>query len=392
MRFLVILVLALHFIIRLRLACGPGRWFPPVVLALLALLLTQAWPNRFQTWPGPAAEGLFTAGPLVLGYLLLFLLAALALDLARLAVVAAVALGAPEAWRGLLTVQRSFHLALILAAAVTLSSYHAAYNPRLVTVELETAKLPAGTDELRIVQVSDTHLSRFIGYEELKNQVDLVEAAAPDLVVFTGDLLDSPPGAAYEREAALLAGLKPRLGVFAVLGNHERYFGLQEALDFYRRAGLRLLRGQAGEIEGLVVAGVDDEVFDGEKDAGRLLEAFRDDPRFILFLKHRPIPAPGAQGLFDLQLSGHTHGGQIWPNHFPTARANGRLLHGLHPAPGRGWTYISRGAGFWGLPLRFLAPPEVTLFKLRRLSYNRFPPEAPAASDTTDPEVNHGRK
>ena len=363
-RFLVILALALHFIIRLRLACGPGRWFPPVVLAVLALVMLQS--GRIQAWLGPAAEGLMTAGPLALGYLLFFLLSALALDLARLALAAAVALGAPPAWGSLFTAGHSVALALFMAAAATLSSYHAAYNLRLVTVELETAKLPAGTDELRIVQVSDTHLSRFIGYEELKKQVDLVEAAAPDLVVFTGDLLDSPPGAAYEREAALLAGLRPRLGVFAVLGNHERYFGLPEALDFYRRAGLNLLRGQAGEVEGVVVAGVDDEAFGGGKDAGRLLETFRDDRRFILFLKHRPVPAPGARGLFDLQLSGHTHGGQIWPNHFLAARANGRLLHGLHPAPGRGWIYTSRGAGFWGLPLRFLAPPEVTLFKLRR--------------------------
>jgi predicted MPP superfamily phosphohydrolase len=239
-----------------------------------------------------------------------------------------------------------------------------AYHPRLVKVELETAKLPAGVDELRIVQVSDVHLSRHIGREELKSLLDLVEEAAPDLVVFTGDLLDSPVGAAYEQEAALLAGLRPRLGVFAVLGNHETYFGLPAALDFYRRAGLKLLRNQAETVDGLVVAGVDD-MTEG-KDAGRLLTACRDDRRFTLFLKHRPTPAPDVPGRFDLQLSGHTHGGQIWPSHFLAARANGGLLHGLHPAPGQGWIYVSRGAGFWGLPLRFLAPPEITLFKLRR--------------------------
>jgi len=367
MRLAVILVLSLHFIVRLRLARGPARWLPPLALALLALVLTQAWPNSLQSWPEPAAEAILTAAPLVLGYLLFFLLAALALDLARLALAAAVALGAPGSWRGLLTAGRGFSLALLLAAAVTLNSYHMAYNPKLVEVALETAKLPAGVEEMRIVQVSDMHLSRFFGYKELKNLVGLVETAAPDLVVFTGDLLDSPPGAAYESEAALLSGLRPRLGTFAVLGNHETYFGLQASLEFYGRAGLRLLRGRAEAVDGLVVAGVDDEALGGGKDAGRLLENFRDDRRFILFLKHRPAPAPGTQGLFDLQLSGHTHGGQIWPSHFRAARANGGLLHGLHPAPGRrGWIYVSRGVGFWGLPLRFLAPPEVTLFKLSR--------------------------
>jgi predicted MPP superfamily phosphohydrolase len=363
-RFLVILVLALHFIIRLRLAWGSGRWFPPLFLALLALVMIQSWPELVQAWLGPAAKRLLTIGPLALGYLLFFLLAALALDLVRPALAAAVALGAPAAWGGLLSAGNKAGLALMLAAALTLHSYSMAYRPRLVTVELTTGKLPAGVDELRIVQVSDTHLSHLIGYAELKRQLDLVEEAAPDLVVFTGDLLDSPRGAAYEREAALLAALRPRLGVFAVLGNHERYFGLPEALDFYRRAGLNLLRGRAEETGGLVVAGVDDEAFGGQEDAARLLEGFRDDPRFIIFLKHRP--ATGAQGFFDLQLSGHTHGGQIWPNHFLAARANNGLLHGLHPAPGRGWICSSRGAGFWGLPLRFLAPPEITLFKLSR--------------------------
>ena len=365
LRLLVTLGLALHFLVRLRLAYGGGHWFPPVVLALAVLILPQSWPGQVQSWPEPAAEWFMTVGPLALGYLLLFLLAALALDLVRLALAGAVHLGAPAARLGFLTAEKRATLALALAMAATINSYHMAYTPRLVKVELTTAKLPAGVDELRIVQVSDVHLSHFIKFGELKKIMDQVQSAAPDLVVFTGDLLDSPTGAAYEPEAALLAGLKPRLGVFAVLGNHERYFGLPAALDFYRRAGIRLLRGQAEPLEWLVVAGVDDEALGGEKDAGRLLGSFRDDRRFILFLKHRPAPAPGAAGLFDLQLSGHTHGGQIWPNHFLVAQSNG-LLHGLHPSPGRGWTYVSRGVGFWGLPLRFLAPAEVTLFVLRR--------------------------
>jgi len=362
LRLSVVLVLTLHFLFRLRLACGGGRWFPPLLLALLALLTPQFWPDRAVAWLGSAAEKLLFAGPLVLGYLLFFLLAALALDLLRLALAAAGALGAPTA--DILAAGRSVPLALILAAAATLNSYHMAYSPRLVKVELPAAKLPAGVDELRIVQISDVHLSRFIGRGELKNFLDLAAEAAPDLVVFTGDLLDSPPGAAYEQEAALLAGLRPRLGVFAVLGNHENYFGLPAALDFYRRAGIELLRGRAAALEELVVAGVDDQA--GGEEAGRLLAAYQDDRRFVLFLKHRPAPAPEPPGRFDLQLSGHTHGGQIWPNHFPTARANGGLIHGLRPAPGGGWIYVSRGAGFWGLPLRFLAPPEVTLFRLRR--------------------------
>ncbi|MDR2934688.1 MAG: metallophosphoesterase [Candidatus Adiutrix sp.] len=361
---LVVLIMALHFLLRLRLAYGSGRWLSPVILALLALVLIHNWPGQIHNWLGQAAEGFFYAAPLALGYLLFFLLAALALDLLRLALAAIFALGAaPAAWREILTAKKSVSLALVLAALLTLVSNYQAYRPRLVTVELETSRLPAGVDELRIVQVSDVHLSRFIGQAELRNILALVKEADPDLVVFTGDLLDSPPGAAYEDEAALLAGLKPRLGVFAVLGNHETYFGLEAALDFYRRAGFRLLRGKAKKLKGLVVAGVDDAA--GGEEAVRLLKNFKDDRRFILFLKHRPTPAPDLPGLFDLQLSGHTHGGQIWPNHVPTARANGRLLHGLYPALGRGWIYVSRGAGFWGLPLRFLAPPEVTLFKLR---------------------------
>ena len=360
----VTLVLVLHFMVRLRSAYGGRRWLSPLVLIILALVLSQSWQGQVRAWLGPAADGFINAGCLALGYLYFFFLTALVLDFVRLVLTVSVALGAPAAWRTLLKARYGVPAALWLAAAVTLYSYNMAFSPRLLEVDLETAKLPTATDELRIVQISDTHIGRFIGHRELKNILRLAVNAAPDLVVFTGDILDSPKGA-YNQEAALFAELRPRLGIFAVLGNHERSFSLPAALDFYRRARLNLLRGQAVAVGGLVIAGVDDEYFRGRKDAGQLLEAFRADHRFILLLKHRPALDPGAQGLFDLQLSGHTHGGQVWPGHFIALRDNG-LNFGLHPVPGRGHVYISRGAGFWGLPFRFLAPPEVTLFKLRR--------------------------
>lgn len=364
MRLLVELSLSIHLFVRLRLAFSGGCWQLPVFL-WMGLMMLPVFFMRRGFISAEAMEVLMWAWPVWLGFLVIFMVCAVGLDLARLAGGLAGAL-AGQSWWGVLASKRAVPAALILAALLTAHSYYQAYHPRLVEVEIFTRRLPQGVDKLRIAQLTDVHLSRFIGHNNLKYMFEAIAKARPDLLVVTGDLVDTDMNG-RAGEAELLAALKPRFGSYAVLGNHEMYAGQANALDFHRRAGLRVLRGEAVEAGGLVIAGVDDEIFQGRGDmetAASLLARYQGDPRFVLFLKHRPAPAPGANGLFDLQLSGHTHGGQIFPGHFIIKKFN-TYLYGLYSLSDRSILYVSRGAGFWGLPIRFLAPPEITIIDLK---------------------------
>jgi hypothetical protein len=195
----------------------------------------------------------------------------------------------------------------------------------------------------------------------------VVKRENPDLLVSTGDLVDG--------RLAQLPGLleqfreiRPALGKVAVTGNHEFYVGLDGALAFTKGAGFDVLRGEVRDVGGvLTLVGVDDPAgrgFDlrGRSDGERDLMAGLSRDRFVLFLKHRPVIEEESLGLFDLQLSGHTHRGQIFPfNHVVDlyfSRSSG--LHDL----GHSHIYVSRGSGTWGPPIRFLAPPEVTVIEI----------------------------
>lgn len=234
---------------------------------------------------------------------------------------------------------------------------------RVETVVLQTDRLPGGT-RYRVVQVSDLHLTARRGGRMLANIGEAVRELKPDLLVSTGDLIDAPLRQLAD-QAAAMAGWPARGGFFGVLGNHEYFTGLRESLAFHQAAGLRLLRAAATEaLPGLWLAGVDDPAgwitrqpqFLDE----RPLAAARPPDGFVILLKHQPLVSREAGAWFDLQLSGHTHGGQMFPFEwflkpiYPWRR-------GLHEiAPGRR-LYVSRGAGTWGPPLRLLAPPEITL-------------------------------
>lgn len=166
----------------------------------------------------------------------------------------------------------------------------------------------------------------------------------------------------------MLSEVQTKYGKFGVTGNHEFYAGLPQALGCSEKAGLRMLRGEALSVEGLInIAGVDDPAgrYFGQSEAVQesdLLSSLSSD-RFTLFLKHRPVISKESLGLFDLQLSGHTHKGQIFPFslltglYYPVDSGLAVLAKGSH-------LYVSRGAGTWGPPIRFLSPPEVTVIDL----------------------------
>jgi len=191
--------------------------------------------------------------------------------------------------------------------------------------------------------------------------------AEPDILVSTGDLVDGQING-MGGLAELIHGVNPRYGKFAITGNHEFYAGLSQAMDFTEKAGFRILRGEGLTVEGLVnIAGVDDpagntnELYKGISEKELLSGLPRE--KFTLLLKHRPLIDKNALGLFDLQLSGHTHKGQIFPfslitwMYYPVDSGCLKLVDNCY-------MYVSRGAGTWGPPIRFLSPPEVTVVEL----------------------------
>lgn len=230
-------------------------------------------------------------------------------------------------------------------------------------VQVRTEKLPAGVDRLKIAQISDVHLGLIVGESRLSNIVEKVRSENPDLLVSTGDLVDVDVDS-LNGLVHLLADIHPRYGKFAVTGNHEMYAGIKRSIEITESFGFKLLRGQSVEIPDLInVAGVDDPQL-GPSNEAALLSSLRNG-RFTLFLKHRPDVPAASMGLFDLQLSGHTHRGQIFPFSLVISRVY-PMQSGLYELDKESRLYTSRGSGTWGPPMRLLAPPEVTIIELTR--------------------------
>jgi len=232
---------------------------------------------------------------------------------------------------------------------------------------LKTSKIPKEVGRLKIAQISDVHLGMIVREERLTRILQDVRKATPDIFISTGDLVDAQINR-LEGLAEMLREINPRYGKFAITGNHEFYAGLPQSLEFTQNAGFSVLRGEALTLAGLInLAGVDDP-------AGQSMGLFRGVPekellsglpreKFTLLLKHRPDLDKNALGLFDLQISGHTHQGQIFPFRLIT-----RLFYpyegGSFHLPNHAILHVSRGSGTWGPPIRFLAAPEVTVYEL----------------------------
>jgi len=231
-------------------------------------------------------------------------------------------------------------------------------------------RLPAAFQGFRIVQLSDMHVGPLLRRAFVEEVVAATNALEPDLVAVTGDLVD---GSVEELRDALapMSGLRAPHGVVFSTGNHEYYMGVGPWLDHLRGLGMRVLRNERVEVSrgdaAIDVAGIDDASarrFGGGHGAD--LDAAlrgRDPGRPVVLLAHQPKQVADARRLgVDLQLSGHTHDGQLFPFRW-LVRLSFPRLAGLYRV-GDSLLYVSRGTGTWGPPLRFLAPPEVTLFTL----------------------------
>ena len=229
-------------------------------------------------------------------------------------------------------------------------------------IKITTPKLSQAIGRVTIAQLSDLHLGMMLGDEFLERVTALLRKIHPDIIVSTGDMIDGQ-GDDLDAMARRFLTLQPPKGAFAIVGNHEYYAGLDNSLRFLRSAGFSVLRGEPVTAGGITLAGVDDPgaVATGHEAAGGKALASASYGNFIVLLKHQPVVDRDAR--FDLQLSGHVHGGQIFPFGMLT-----RLTYGVRTgltqlADGR-LLYVSRGAGTWGPPIRIFARPEITLITI----------------------------
>ncbi|PVC74660.1 metallophosphoesterase [Streptomyces sp. CS081A] len=256
------------------------------------------------------------------------------------------------------------------AAAVALGTvgygtYGVLRGPRVKRVTVPLAKIPRAAHGYRIAVVSDIHLGPILGRAHTQRIVDAINSTQPDLIAVVGDLVDGTVenlGPAAEP----LARLRARHGSFFVTGNHEYFSGADAWVDHVRELGLRPLRNERLEIAaGFDLAGVDDVAGESEGQGPDFVRALgdRDRARAAVLLAHQPIVVHDAvrHGV-DLQLSGHTHGGQLWPGNLLAELANPTVA-GLERY-GDTQLYVSRGAGAWGPPVRVGAPSDITVVEL----------------------------
>ena len=258
-----------------------------------------------------------------------------------------------------------------LAAVLTLIGFYNARRQAVVkSVDVSIAGLPRALHGFTIAQISDIHVGPTIRRRYVDSIVDAVNALEADMVAITGDLVDGSV-AQLSPHTEPLARLSSRHGSYFVTGNHEYYSGVAGWIVELRRLGLRVLMNEhvvlEHEGESVVVAGVTDY------GAHHYHESHRSDPAASVagapdgavrvLLAHQPRSAFLAESAgFDLQLSGHTHGGQFWPWNF-FVRMQQPFTAGLRRL-GSLWVYTSRGTGYWGPPKRVGAPSEITRLRL----------------------------
>ncbi len=347
----------------------PGLWAPALFSAWLVMsfvLIPVAFYGR-RLKDRAAADRWSWAGMLALGSFAVLLVLTLLRELLLLAAwpvgafVALPPLAEPSAWA-----------VPPLAAALLLWGLANARRPaRVRTVEVPIAGLPAALQGFTIAQITDVHVGPTVKAGYVQAIVERVNALQADVVAITGDLVDGRV-ADLRHDVAPLATLQARHGRFFVTGNHEYYSGAREWTQHLRTLGLQVLDNRHVVLRqggaGLVLAGVTDvsaHHFDPAQrsDPQRAIAGAPADAAVRVLLAHQPRSAEAAAAAgFDLQLSGHTHGGQIWPFHFfvPLQQPFTAGLHRLQQL----WVYTSRGTGYWGPPLRLGAPSEITRLRL----------------------------
>ena len=353
------------------LALGPTGFGLALGLLLASGLLAPApLLIRLSALPERVANSLAWVGYLALGVFSTLLVLCLLRD-----VLLALLTGWDFLQPGIVKLDSLRHASAVAVVALSLGvSLIGLFNARrlakVVQVDLPIVGLPAALSGFTIVQLSDIHVGPTIKRGYLDAIVRRVNGLNADLVAITGDVIDGSVDR-LRTHVAPLSELRSRHGTYCVTGNHEYYHGVEAWLQEWRRLGLRVLLNEGDVLHHdgarLLIGGVTDFTahhYDAAHRSDAVAAAWSADPVALkLLLAHQPrSAAAAAEAGFDVQLSGHTHGGQFWPWNFfvpmqqPFVAGLNRLNKLL--------VYTSRGTGYWGPPLRFRAPSEITQLRL----------------------------
>jgi hypothetical protein len=360
---------------RLRGAFSPGQPATAILAGWMVLMTVAPLLVRLAEGAGLERTARLVAWPgyIWMGSLFIFCAALAATDILRAAAWLSRQLF-KTAIPGYLTAAITCEVALFLAL---LASGYALYEARRIRTDLVTVttdKLPPAVRSIRVVQISDVHVGLLFRESRLESVLQAAREAKPDILVSTGDLVDGRLSredviSQLDRMAAMLAAVPAKGGKFAVTGNHEYYAGLDQALEFTRKAGFTVLRNQSVTLpDGITISGVDDAAvrhkgLPGTPEAETEILNSLSPKQFQLLLKHRPLVAETGARHFDLQLSGHVHKGQIFPFNL-MVRLRFPIPCGTTRAKNGSTIHVTRGSGTWGPPMRLLAPPEVTVIDI----------------------------
>lgn len=254
--------------------------------------------------------------------------------------------------------------AIGIASIILLGGYINYYNKKRVELPVQIEK-PIGGENIRIIAISDLHLGYGIGEKELQHWVKQIQAEKPDLILLAGDIIDNNirplEAAGLDR---YLRQLQAPLGVYACPGNHEYISGVEKSIDFLQRSGIRLLKDSATLVDDRIyIVGRDDRMNTNRKDL-RELVANLDAEKPVILLDHQPYHLEEAvQNNIDLQISGHTHRGQVWPISWITDRMY-EVSHGYLKKENT-HIYVSSGIGLWGGKFRIGSQSEYVVIQLK---------------------------
>ncbi len=378
----VLLMGGLHYYLWARLVRDPAlpqpwRLIATVAIIVMALSAPAMMVLRRAIGEHAISDLLYWPAMAWLGTIFILFFTTLSVDLVRVMIWGAgklVGTAPPDPERRLFLARLAGGAIAMVGAIATGAALRSALSRvRVKEVVVRLARLPRELDGMTIVQLTDVHIGPTIGREFIEDIVAQTNALQPDIVAITGDLVDgSVPELAHA--AAPLGELRARHGVYFVTGNHEYYSGAVAWCNHLeKKLGIKVLRNERVTIgqgdASLDLAGIDDYNSDGMApghgpDLPRALEG-RDPHRELILLAHQPRAVREAAELgVGLQLSGHTHGGQLWPwTYFvylqqPFVAGLGRLADTQ--------IYVSRGTGYWGPPMRLFAPAEITKIVLRK--------------------------